>query len=450
MLSVLISVVVTLVVPKLISVEQYGYYQIYVFYISYVGVSYLGWCDGIYLRMGGKYYGELDKPLYGTQFWLLGLFEVVVYAVIFGGSFLFVRDASTRYIVTCVCIVAVGMCLRWFITFVLQATARIREYATVTISEKILFVILIAVFMAAGYRDFRWIVAADVAAKFLSLFTGVWYCRDMVFAKLLPVRSVIGEIKENCRAGIKLMLASLCSMLIVGVVRFGIQNHWDVSTYGKVSLTLSVSNMIMTAISAISVVLYPTLCRTSKSRLPSIYRIMRIVLMGLVFGFLVFYYPIRRVLSAWLPQYAESLRYAAILFPVCAYESKMSLLVNTYYKTLRLENLLMKCNMAALAFSVVCTVVSTLVLNSVTAAIFSILLTLIFRCVVSELLLARHIDIGVKKDIVIELAMTAAFIVCNWFFGFAGMLVYAGCYAAYLFIKRGDLKETLAFVKSMR
>lgn len=172
--------------------------------------------------------------------------------------------------------------------------------------------------------------------------------------------------------------------------------------------------------------------------------------MGIIFGFLVFYYPIQRILSAWLPQYAESLRYAAILFPICAYESKMSMLVNTYYKTLRLENLLMKCNMAALALSVVCTIVSTLVLNSVTAAILSILLVLIFRCVLSELLLAKHIDIDVKKDILIELAMTVAFIVCNWFFGFVGMLAYAGCYVLYLLLKRGDLKETLTFVKSMR
>ena len=174
------------------------------------------------------------------------------------------------------------------------------------------------------------------------------------------------------------------------------------------------------------------------------------MLVGFAFGALIMYYPIQHILTAWLPQYTESLRYAAILFPVCMYQSKMSLLVNTYYKTLRLENLLMKCNMAALALSAVCTVVSTLVLDSVTAAILSILFVLIFRCVISELLLAKHIDIDVKTDIVIELAMTAAFIVCNWYFGFVGMLMYAACYLAYLAIKRKDILESLNFIKAMR
>ena len=91
----------------------------------------------------------------------------------------------------------------------------------------------------------------------------------------------------------------------------------------------------------------------------------------------------------WLPQYAESLRYAAILFPICMYQIKMSLLVNTYYKTLRLENLIMKCNIAALALSIVCTLVSTLLLYSLTAAIISILVILIFRCILSEIILSK-------------------------------------------------------------
>lgn len=449
-LSLLISVIVAFVIPKLISIEQYGYYQLYIFYTNYVGVSYLGLCDGIYLRIGGQYYSNLDKSLYSTQFRLLGLFEIVVYSILFVGSLLFVSDANKHYVLTCVCIAAVGMCLRWFITFILQATARIKEYAIVTIIERLLYVLIAVPMVLAGYRGYELLVVVDVAAKYISLFIGIWFCRDMIRAKTLPVKSVLLEVKENISVGFKFMLAQLSDMLIIGVVRFGVQSHWDIATFSKVSVTLTVSNLVMTAINAISVVMYPTLRRTSEERLPSLYRIIRIMLVGFAFAALIMYYPIQKILTAWLPQYAESLRYAAILFPICMYQSKMSLLVNTYYKTLRLENLLMKCNMAALALSVVCTFVSTLILNSVTAAILSILIVLIFRCIISELLLSKHIDIDVKKDIVIELIMTAAFIICNWFFGLAGMFMYAVCYIAYLFIKRKDILESLNFIKSMR
>ena len=449
-LSLIISAVLVLVIPKLVGVETYGYYQLYIFYTGYVGVLYFGWCDGIYLRLGGKYYKDLDKPLYSTQFRLLGLMEIIIYLCIFLGSLIFIKDVNKHFVIGAVCIAAVGMCLRWFITFILQPTARIKEYAIVTISEKILFVLLTMSLMAIGYRDYKLILVADVFSKYISLFIGIWYCRDIVFSKTAPIKSAVLEIKENMSAGIKLMLASLSSMLIIGVVRFGVENHWDISTFGKVSLTLSLSNMVMTAINAISVVMYPMLRRTGEGSLPKIYSIMRVLLMGIIFGGIVFYYPAYRILSLWLPQYAESLRYAAILLPMCAYESKMSMLVNTYFKTLRLENLLMKCNMAALALSVVLTLLSTLVLNSVTAAIISILIVLIIRCVLSEIILSTKLPIKVVKDIIIELVMTLAFIICNWYFGFIGMLIYAVCYVIYLIIKRKDILESLSFIKSMR
>ena len=446
----IINATIILVLPKFIGVEQYGYYQLYIFYTNYVGVLYFGWCDGIYLREGGKYYNNLNKPLYSTQFRLLGLCEVIIYMLIFVSSLFIVDDENKHFVIGCTCVVAVAMCLRWFITFILQATGRIKEFAIVTISEKVILVILAILLILTGYRQFHLLICANVVAVFVSLGIGIWYCRDLVFSSYISIKNTVGEIKENISAGFKLMLATLSSMLIIGVVRFGIERHWDISTFGKVSLTLNISNMVVTAINAISVVMYPTLRRTSRERLPEIYSVMRIILMGLIFSVLTMYYPMMKILSAWLPQYAESLRYAAILFPICAYESKVSMLVNTYYKSLRMENLLMKCNIASLALSIICTLISTVVLNSVTIAILSILFVLIFRCVICELLLSKRISINVTKDIIIEIVMTISFIINNWFFDFWGMLVYIVMYIGYLALKQKDIKEAVNFVKAMR
>ena len=70
LLSLLVSVLTTLIVPKFFgdAVEQYGYLKIYLFYVGYIGFFHLGWCDGIFLRDGGKQWSELDKPLYAGQF----------------------------------------------------------------------------------------------------------------------------------------------------------------------------------------------------------------------------------------------------------------------------------------------------------------------------------------------------------------------------------------------
>ena len=55
----LFGVIRSLIVPILISVSDFAYWQMYLFYSSYVGIFALGFNDGIYLKYGGDQYEEL-------------------------------------------------------------------------------------------------------------------------------------------------------------------------------------------------------------------------------------------------------------------------------------------------------------------------------------------------------------------------------------------------------
>jgi hypothetical protein len=48
------SIAMSLLVPKVLGVETYGYWQLFGFYASYSGFFMLGLNDGIYLIEGGK------------------------------------------------------------------------------------------------------------------------------------------------------------------------------------------------------------------------------------------------------------------------------------------------------------------------------------------------------------------------------------------------------------
>ena len=50
-----------LVIPKFLSIEDYGYYKTYTLYMTYIGLFSLGLIDGIYLKYGGMDYNELDR-----------------------------------------------------------------------------------------------------------------------------------------------------------------------------------------------------------------------------------------------------------------------------------------------------------------------------------------------------------------------------------------------------
>lgn len=450
-LSVLLSAITVLIVPRFVGTETYGYYQLYLFYCSYTAVLNFGWNDGIYLRIGGKSYAELDKNLYSRQIRMLAILELVIYSVLAAIAILTVDEFSRKLTLICVCISAVIVNPRWILVYILQATNEIKKYTTVTVIERIVTVyslVLIAL-VGRGELGIQWLFGADLFGKTVATIIIIYFERDIITAKPCSVGVAIPEIKENLSAGMRLMLASLSSMLILGVIRFGIENHWGVETFGKVSLSLSISNMAMQAISAIALVLYPTLRRIQQSLLPELYKVMRTCLMSFGFGVMVFYWPLAQLLLLWLPNYADSLHYIAILLPVCVFEGKSTMLLNTYYKTCRLESQLFKNNLASVIFSIAAIFVA-ICFDSLNLAVISILLALVFRSVLSEIILSRYLNISVVASIFSELLMTMSFVICNFFFGWKGALAYLAIYIVYVLANHKRYRQVIKFISCYR
>ena len=134
-------------------------------------------------------------------------------------------------------------------------------------------------------------------------------------------------------------------------------------------------------------------------------------------------------------------RYMAILFPMCIFESKMSMLIETYLKALRKERWLLLVNVVTVSVSLLVTISTVFLLQNLNLAILSIVMILAFRCVVAELLLSKVLDVTVIKDIVLELLLTTIFVAFNWFGGGTiGLLAYLLSYLVYLFLKRNELR----------
>ena len=81
-ISLVMGVIQSLLVPKLLGVTQYGYWQLFIFYIGYVGFFHLGLNDGVYLINGGKSRDEIDKRLVFSLFVVTTVFQTVVAVII--------------------------------------------------------------------------------------------------------------------------------------------------------------------------------------------------------------------------------------------------------------------------------------------------------------------------------------------------------------------------------
>lgn len=450
LISLFVSTLVILIIPKLIGVEEYGYWQLYLFYSSYVGFLHFGWNDGIYLRYGGDEYDSLDKKLLFSQFIMLFCFQLFVGVLMWILGSMVTSDTNRYFIIRMVGVALIIVNTRYMLIYILQATNKIKQFAKITISDRVIYIIIITLLLIMGVRDYRLMIVADLLGKFISLVYAVIFCKDIVIQNLSEFKLDFNETILNISTGIKLMFANIASVLIIGIVRFGIERTWDVATFGKISLTLSISNMTMIFINAIGIIMFPILRRTNQDKLPNIYTIMRDFLMVILLGLLLIYYPVKFFISAWLPQYAESLRYMALVFPIFIYEGKMALLINTYLKTLRKEKLMLKVNLLSMVLSLILTFISTSLLRNLDFAIFSIVLLLSFRSLLAERHLAKELKIAVNKDIILELLLTLSFILSGWFINsWVTTLIYGVVYVSYLFIKRKDIVGTIHNIKSL-
>jgi O-antigen/teichoic acid export membrane protein len=442
--SLVISTLVISIVPKILGFKEYGYWQLYLFYTSYTALLHFGWNDGIYLRYGGKEYNQLDKNLFFSQFWMLTIFEffITVCTILLVGFF--VDDFNKLYILKMMVFCSLIVIPRGMLLFILQGTNRIKEYAKATIIDRIIFCLLMVVLISIGIKKYQTMITADIIGRFISILYTIYCCRDIVFRKFSSFYLSFTETIENIRAGIKISFAYIANILIVGTVRFGIEYVWNIETFGKVSLTLSISNLMMVFVNAVGVIMFPVLRRTDELQLPNIYLIMRSFLTTLLIGFLILYYPLKVFMSAWLPRYAESLKYMAILFPMTMFEGKMALLINTYLKTLRKEKLILFINFLSLVFSVFSTVIFVIIFKNLTLSVLAIIILLAFRCVLAEAFLSRVLKINVNFDIILELAVTGLFILTGWFTDvWLGLSLFLLVLSIYLVIKYKDINKTL-------
>ncbi len=411
LISLMISILTTLIVPKLIGVEEFSYFQLYLFYASYIGLLHFGWNDGILLRLGGKRYSELDKESIYSQF-LIFLGQQLLTAFVLGFLALnLIQEPNLRFIIgmTAICISISGP--MYMLLYVLEATSRIKEYARILIIQRILFGALIMLIFLLPTISYALLITSDLIARASALMLALFFCREIIRTKISRFKFPRVDIRENISTGMPLMLSAMAGSLIIGIVRLGIERNWEISVFGKVSLALSLSTMILTMIVAVGQVLFPLLRRAPEHLLPRIYETGRTMLSSLSIPALSLYFVIVPFIEFWLPAYSDSAQYLGILFPLFIYQIQTSILFEPYLKTFRRQKTLLLVNLSVLSFSCFITWLSAYHLKSLTLCLVSIIFLVAIRAISLEIIVASAVKVKFKCSILTEASVVVIFLV---------------------------------------
>lgn len=442
--SVFVSMLMILVLPKIMTMEDYGIWQLFMFYFSYVGFFHFGWIDGIYLRYGGQNFSALSRKTFGGQFWLLLILLLVEFAIVnillISGI---IKNSILIFVLRVSSIAGVFYIIFAYVNFILQLSDKIKEYARNIILERFLILLLTLICITLIETKYDKVIYVTIISEFLAMSFGLYTIRDLIFVERDTLYNAMNEAYVNISAGSKLMLANIAGMLILGIIRFGISQEWDIVTFGKVSLTLNISNFLMVFISAVSIVLFPILKRINQDRLAEIYVLLRNILSYSLLAMLITYYPLKILLLYWLPKYSDSLVYMGLLLPICVFESKLQMLVNTYLKSLRQEALMLKINFISVIFALFMTYVTVVLLHNLKLAILSIVINFAFRLLLAEYFIEKLLSLKLRKDSIEELIVVSSFIFINVHESTYGILIYLSVYLIYALINKKQIKETV-------
>lgn len=447
--SLFISILQTLLVPKLLGVEQYGYWQLYIFYVSYTGFFHLGLSSGVYLTTGGQTRDEMDKSAIKSQMIFGATYQTGMAIVIVTLSQFMDVGPERTFVIVMTAIYLVLQNLATFMMNELQCMNETKKSSYSTIVERIAFLVPLLVFLVMRVRIFEPYVFAFTVSTIVQLAYCAWHLRDFWAAPFLGMRKAAQMGWASIKIGFPMMLANIASMLILGIGRFFIDAAWGIETFGRLSLALSLVSFFLAFVSQASMVLFPSLRQARKDEVQSFYRAARNA-MGLLFpAIYALYFPLAWILSMWLPEYASSFVYLIMLLPICVFDSKMNITGVTFYNVLRKERRMLAVNIVAAASCLVLTLISVYLMQSVFAVMISMTIVIAARSIYSENYMNHILHVEASKIWICELVLTTEFIVISFTLSTpAAFCIYVGSYLLSMALFHRDLTETLKKLKA--
>lgn len=350
--TLLSSVLIGFLVPKILPAADYGYLKIYSLYAVYTALLHFGFVDGILLKFAGQEYDSLNKGEVRaySQFFLL--FQTGI-CFLFCLTGLWIPDANAKFILIALGIHTALNNVTAYYQFISQAVQRFREYSLFSVLAALLKAILVLSLLAldgAGNESCsfqRYILLLNLSDALL-LGWYVYTYRDITFGPRRSFSQSRSAIRALFKRGIVLTLAYQAAHMVLALDRQLVSVLFSIEIYGVYSFAYSLVNVISQLISSVSTVLFPALKKKGESGAKRYYnaalRMDAIISGAALLGF----FPLKPFLQWFLPEYGASMTYLRIILPALMLTSCISAVMFTYYKITGKVSVYLLCGCIAL------------------------------------------------------------------------------------------------------
>lgn len=323
------SIVQTIIIPKLLSVEDYGNWRFFVLYITFSGLLHLGFVDGLYLCWAGKSRKTLNFDIRQASraIILLLLLTTGVLFIIFASVSIAKKDIIYLLLVCC-CILN----LNTFFQITLQAT---KDFKTVSRQYALLSVIFnlsILVLFILNAMYYYTVMLGFIGAQLCILAYYIIIFRKELFKIESRHYRYFDIIFKYISIGWPLLLGNFLALAITSADLISISALFSVRQFAFYSFAIAILSVVGLLTRTIATVFFPHLAGTSPKTKIKVYQFVATVII-VVWGIIIGIYPLAEIfVGFFLEKYVSSLSYLRILLIVVVFATTIQVLHINYFQ----------------------------------------------------------------------------------------------------------------------
>jgi O-antigen/teichoic acid export membrane protein len=320
-------------IPKYLSIETYGYWQVFLLYAAYAGVLHLGFTEGIFMRWAGKDISDFTSELGPALKFLIFEQVIVVGALCLAEIFLF--DAGFRFVGPMVLAYSFLANLLAFFMYVIQSIRKFKLLMCVMIAQNAFFLLIIILIFLTGYSDYKNVIYAYLLCPSLTLVFYISYYDKHLWSGRDSIKAIWSFGRDAVKMAFFLYVSLLVFTLSWTIDRVLVSTNFPIEQFAIYAFALSCAAIIMSFTVAVSNVFFPYISNTIGALKIEVYKLIKPTIIFCWGAVLAIFFPLKLFISFFLPQYVACFTVVAILFCAIGFSSVINILHVNYYRAYR-------------------------------------------------------------------------------------------------------------------
>ncbi len=319
------SFINTLIIPKILTIDGYAEYQMFMLYISYVGLMTLGFHSGLFVKYGGKKREGIEKSQFKSEMHIVLVSQVIISCIIIAIAF-FIKNELL--FLAALCILTSNFVSVY--KYLYQAWDEFSKFSIISIFQSVGFSGIV-LFVGILLKKIPALSVIYVYIVINAICFAIVFFEYMKQVRGIRAKKCISNANlEIFSVGLLLMLGGAANVIFNSIDKYYIKFLFTNYEFSMYCFAITLLNVMNVFISAIAQPMYLQLA----NHIDDYEERSKYKEMLLCFGALsgCAYYAVAVIVKYFIPEYLDSLSVVSILFAIFPAVAVINCLYVNLYK----------------------------------------------------------------------------------------------------------------------